>query len=67
MVQIRSLGLRITIYLAREAQMALLLAQKVTVLAKYLDFADIFLKESANVLPEQIGVNEHVIELEKGR
>ena len=58
---------RITINPARKAQKALLLAKKVTVLAEYSDFADMFLKKSANVLPEQIGVNEHAIKLEKGK
>ena len=47
--------------------MALLLAKKVTVLAKCLDFADIFLKKSANIPPKQIGVNKHSIELEEGK
>ena len=37
--------------------MALVLAKKVTVPAKYLDFADVFLEKSANILPEQTGVN----------
>ena len=32
--------------------MALLLAKEVIVLAKYSDFADVFLEESANVFPE---------------
>lgn len=41
--------LKITIYLARKAQIALFLAEKVTVLAEYLDFDDNFLKESAKV------------------
>ena len=42
--------LKIIIYPARKALMALLLAKEVTVLAKYLDFIDIFSKKSANVL-----------------
>ena len=66
-VHVSSLGLRNTIHQARKAQMALLLAKVVTVLAKYLDFADVFLKESSNILPKQIKVNEHVIELENGK
>ena len=56
-----------TIYPVRKAQMALLLAKKVNVLVKYSDFVDVFSKKSANLLPEQIGVNEHIIELEKGK
>ena len=39
-----------TIYPAKKVQIALSLAEKVIVLAKYLDFADIFLEESANIL-----------------
>ena len=51
------LRLRMTMYPAREAQMALLLTVKVIILAKYLDFADVFSEKSANILPEQTGVN----------
>ena len=47
--------------------MALLLAKKVTVPAKYSDIANIFLGKSVNILPEQTGVNEHAIKLEKGK
>ena len=45
----------------------MLLAKKITVLAKYIDFSDIFLKESAEVLPKRIKINEHAIELKKGK
>ena len=48
---------KITIYSAKEAQMALLLAEKVTVLAKNLDFANVFLKKLANILFKQTGAN----------
>ena len=47
--------------------MALLLAKKVTVLAKYLDFTNVFLEKSANILLKQIGVNDHATELEEGK
>ena len=56
-----------TIYLTRKAQLTLLLAQKVTVLTKCSDFANVFLKKSANILSERTGANEHVIELEEGK
>ena len=56
-----------SIHLARKAQLALLLAEKVTVSAEYSDFADVFLEKSANVLPEQTRANEHIIELEEGK
>ena len=49
MVHVSSLGLRMTIHISRKAQMALLLAKKNTVPAKYLDFTNMFLEESASV------------------
>ena len=64
---VSSLRLRITIYPAKKAQMTLLLAKIVIVLAKYSDFADIFSEKSANMLSEQTGVNEQAIKLEKGK
>ena len=67
LMHISSLKLRITIHPAKKAQIALLLAQQITVRAKYSDFADIFLEELANILLKQTGVNNHVIELEKGK
>ena len=64
---VSSLESKMTIKPVRKLQLALLLAKKVTVLAKYLYFVDILLEKSANILPEQIGVNEHAIKLEKGK
>ena len=61
-VHISSLKSRMTIHSAREAQLALLLAEKITVPAKYSDFANVFLENLANIFPEQIRVNEHAIE-----
>ena len=52
---------KMTIHLAWEAQIALLLAKKVTVLAEYIDFVDIFSKALAKVLSERTDINEHVI------
>ena len=65
MVHVSSLRLKMIIYPARKAQMALLLAKKIIVLAKCFDFANVFLKKSANVLPEQTGINKHAIKFEK--
>ena len=45
----------------------MLLAEKITVLAKYLDFTDIFLKKSANILSQQTKTNEHAIKLERDK
>ena len=56
-----------TIHSAWEAQIALLLAKKVTVPAEYSDFADVFSKKSAEILSEHIGINEHAIKLEDGK
>ena len=67
MVHISSLGLKMTIHSARKAQLALLLAEEVTMPIEYSDFADVFSEKSADVLLEQNGVNEHVIELEEGK
>ena len=47
--------------------MASLLAKEVTVLAEYLDFANIILEKSTNVLLKQTKVNKYVIKLEKGK
>ena len=47
--------------------MALLLTKKVIVLVKCLDFTDVFLKKSANVLSKTTGANKHKIKLEKGK
>ena len=65
-MHVSSLRLRMTIHLAKKAQMALLLAEKIIVSAKYSDLANVFLEKSSNVLSEQIGVNKHAIKLEKG-
>ena len=45
----------------------MLLAEKVTVSAKYADFADVFSKESAEMLPKRTGINKHAIKLEEGK
>ena len=66
-VNFLSLGLKMTIYPAKKVQIALLLPKKVTIPAKHLDFADVFLKESANILSEQSKVNKYAIKLAKGK
>ena len=66
-VHVSSLRLRMSIHPARKAQLALLLTKKVTLPIEYLDFADIFLEKSANVLPELTRANEHIIKLEEGK
>ena len=51
-VSFPSLRLRMTINLAKKTQIALLLAKKFTIPAKYSDFANVFLEKLANVLLE---------------
>ena len=58
---------KMLIHPTRKAQIALLIAKKITMPAEYLDFADVFSKELAEGLPECSGINEHAIELEKGK
>ena len=49
---VSSLRLRMTIHLAKRTQMALFLAIKISIPAKYLDFANVFSKKLANILQE---------------
>ena len=66
-MHVRSLGSRMTIHPAKEAQLALLLAKKVTVPTEYLNFADVFSEKLANILPMRTGANEYAIKLKKGK
>ena len=43
------------------------MAKKVTIPAKYLDFANIFSKKSVNIFPKQTRANEHIIKLEEDK
>ena len=57
-----------TIRSAWKAQTALLLIKKIIVSAKYLDFANMFLKKFAQeLLIKQTSINEHFIKLIKGK
>ena len=47
--------------------MALLLAKIVILIAKYSDFANVFMKKLSNILPKQIRVNKYAIKLEKDK
>ena len=55
---------KMSIYLAQKVQIALLIVEKVNVPAEYSDFADVFSKESAEVLPKHIKINKYAIKLE---
>ena len=62
-----SLGLKITIHLAWKAQIPLLLAKEVTILAEYTDFFNVVLKKLTEILSEQTSINEHAIELKDNK
>ena len=62
-----SLELKMTIHPARKAQIASLLAKEITVPVEYADFANVFSKKSAKVLPKHTGMNKHAIEKEDGK
>ena len=66
-VHVAYLGAKMSIYPARKAQMASLLAEEVSVPKEYADFSDVFSQESAAVLPERSAINEHAIDLEPGK
>ena len=50
------------IYLAKKAQIALLLAEKVKISTKYSDFSDVFSEKKASTLLELIKLNQYAIE-----
>ena len=56
------------VYPFRRTQISSLIAEKAStkVLAKYLDFADVFSLDLASELPEHIGINNHAIKLVNG-
>lgn len=63
-VDMSLLSLRLMrIHLAWEARMALILNEELTVSMEYANFADIFSKESAKILPKSTSVNKHAIQL----
>ena len=66
-VHVAYLGAKMVMHPARKAQVALLLAKEVSVPEEYVDFSDVFSKESAAVLPDRSNINEHVIDLEPGK
>lgn len=52
------------IYPAQNFQITLLMAEKVNILVKYLDFTNIFLKKLAGKLFKYFDINEYLINLE---
>ena len=68
LVYVTSLSLNlISIHLAREAQIASLVAKEVKILTKYSDFAGVFSKEKTLILPEVTEWNQYVIKLQEGQ
>ena len=66
-VYVTSLSLNsMLIHPAREAQIALLVAEEVKIPTKYSDFSDVFLEEKASILPKATELNQHAIKLQKG-
>ena len=63
MVHVASLSSKISIHPAWKVQIALLMAKEVTILAEYADFADVFSKKSAKILPKRTSINKHAIKL----
>ena len=64
-VKMTLLTLKIMINLTCKAQIALFIAKKVIIPAKSNDFADLFLKKLAKVLPKWTGINEYAFKLVK--
>ena len=59
--------LTMAIYLAKKTQIVLLVAKKLKILIKYLDFSDIFLEKKALILPETTELNQYAIKQHKGQ
>ena len=57
--------LTMAIHPARKAQIVLLVAKKVQILSKYLDFLYVFSKKKALILSETTKLNQHAIKLHK--
>lgn len=55
---------KMSIYPTCKTQIALLMAKKVIILAKNLDFSDIFLKKSAAELRKRSDINKNLTNLE---
>ena len=68
-VYVATITLEMAIYLACQAQIALLKTEEapVTVPEEYLDYADIFSEKLAIILPEYTKINSHTINLEEGK
>lgn len=64
MVYIAYLEFKMSIYPACKAEIILLLAKKVSIHKKYIDFLNIFSKKSAAILLNYLDINKYAIDLE---
>lgn len=62
-MHINYLKAKISLHLSQKAYITLLLAKKITILNKYLDFTDLLFKKSAIELPEHSDINDYIIDL----
>lgn len=58
------LDFKITILLVQKAQIALLIIKKVSILAKYIDYIDVFSKKLAMKLFKCLNISKYTINLE---
>ena len=59
--------LRMAIYPAREAQIALLIAKKVKISTEYLDFSDVFSKKKTLVLLKITDLNQYTFKIQESQ
>ena len=62
-----SLILKIIIHLVWKDKIALFIAKKIIIPVEDSNYANLFLKKSAEVLPEEIDINKYIIKLEKSK
>ena len=62
-VHMAALSVGSTVHPSRQAQIASLDVEEVTIPAEYLDYTDVFSPDSAAELPEHTGINDHPIDL----
>lgn len=66
-IYVAYLGPKILIYLACEAQIALLLAEKISIAKEYTNFLEVFSKKSIVILLNCLDINKHAINLVLGK
>lgn len=66
-VQVAYLSSKIITHLAWKAQIVLLFIEEVVILIEYLNYANLFWKESAIELFERFDINKHIIDPQLGK